>query len=179
VELQDKLNNLEQHRRSFSVRVNNLPLDGAEEKDPPAVIKKVFDKVFLPILQGAASKQAISQVPSCYEMIEMAHPLPARGTGPKLIIVRFFNRNIKSLLFKHRKEFATKDGSPRPRYLHPFFDDLTKDTFIKMKKLQDDPRVDSCWAAAPAGGNLRYKLMNSDVVKRVSSVYLSNDDILK
>jgi hypothetical protein len=91
--LKDRLNSLEQHGRSFSVRVNNLPLDGVDERDPPAVIKKVFDSEFLPILQGAASKQAISAVPSCYEMIEMAHPLPGRGDRPKPIIVRFFNCN--------------------------------------------------------------------------------------
>jgi hypothetical protein len=174
--LKDRLNNLEQHGRSFSVRVNNLPLEGAEEKDPPTVSKKVFETVFLPILQGAASKQAISQVPSCYEMIEMAHPLPARGAGPKPIIVRFFNRNIKSVLFKHRKEFAPKDSSSRPRYIYPFFDDLTKDNFSKMKQLQDDPRVESCWSA---GGNLRVKMADSSIIKRVTSVYQSNDEILK
>jgi hypothetical protein len=174
--LKDRLNSLEQHGRSFSVRVNNLPLDGAEERDPPTVIKKVFDSVFLPILQGAASKQAISAVPSCFEMIEMAHPLPGRGDKPKPIIVRFFNRNIKAVLFRHRKEFATKDAGPRPKYRHPFFDDLTRDTFSKMKMLQDDPRVEACWST---GGTLRFKKVNSDVVKRVTSVYMSNDDILK
>jgi hypothetical protein len=176
LELKDKVNSLEQHGRSFSIRVNNLSLEGVDEKDPPAVIKKVFDTVFLPILQGAASKQAISSVPSCFECIEMAHPLPARGAGPKPIIVRFFNRNIKSLLFKHRKEFASKDTSSRPRYIHPFFDDLTRDTFSKMKVLQSDPRVESCWST---GGNLRVKLADSGVIKRVTSIYLSNDDILK
>jgi hypothetical protein len=175
-ELKDRLNNLEQHGRSFSVRVNNLPLDGVDDKDPPAVIKKVFEAVFLPILQGAASKQAISQVPSCYEMIEMAHPLPGRADRPKPIIVRFFNRNIKAVLFKHRKEFAAKDGGPRPKYLYPFYDDLTKDTFAKMKLMQNDPRVESCWST---GGSLRYKLVDSNVIKRVPSVYMTNDDILK
>jgi hypothetical protein len=136
--LQDRLNSLEQHGRSFSIRVSNLDLGNTDEKDPPAIIKKVYDTVFLPIFQGAASKGAISQVPSCYEAIEMAHPLPGRGDKPKPIIVRFFNRNIKALLFKHRREFAAKtnaDGD-RPRYKFPFHDDLTRDTFLKMKAMQ-------------------------------------------
>jgi hypothetical protein len=177
-ELKDKLNNLEQHGRSFSVRVSNLSLEGAEEKDPPAIIKKVYDTVFLPILQGAASVHAISSVPSCYDMIEMAHPLPGKPGAPKPIIVRFFNRNLKAVLFKHRRQFAlkTEANGQRPRYNHPFHDDLTRDTFIKMKQLQQDPRVHSCWST---GGSLRYRLADSDTINRVKSVYLSNDEILK
>jgi hypothetical protein len=177
IELKSRLNSLEQHGRSFSVRVNNLHLDAPEEKDPPAVIKKVYDTVFLPILQGAASKHAISSVPSCFDMIEMAHPLPGKSDRPKPIIVRFFNRNLKAVLFKHRKEFATtvKEGQ-RTRYLHPFHDDLTRDTFVKMKQLQGDQRVHSCWST---GGALRYKLVDCSIIRRVPSVYMSNDDILK
>jgi hypothetical protein len=95
VMLQDRLNSLEQHGRSFLVRVSNLDLGNTDEKDPPAVIKKVYDTVFLPIFQGAASKGAISQVPSCYQAIEMAHPLPGRADKPKPVIVRFFNWNSK------------------------------------------------------------------------------------
>jgi hypothetical protein len=176
LELRGRLNNLEQHGRSFSVRVNNLSLDGTEERDPPTVIKKVYDNVFLPILKGAASKQAISSVPSCYDMIEMAHPLPGRGDRPKPIIVRFFNRNLKSVLFKHRKEFSVKMDQNSTRQKYPFNDDLTKDNFSKLKQLQDDPRVQACWSA---GGSLRYRLVDCNVVRRVQSVYLSNDEILK
>jgi hypothetical protein len=176
-ELKDRVNSMEQHGRSFSIRVNNLPLTAEEERDPPAVIKKVYNTVFLPILQGAASKQAISQVPSCFEMIEMAHPLPGKSDRPKPVIVRFFNRNLKAILFKHRKEFAAStDDGQRARYRYPFHDDLTRDTFLKMKQLQADPRVDSCWST---GGALRYKLTGSTIIKRVHSVYMSNDDIIK
>jgi hypothetical protein len=178
VELKERVNSLEQHGRSFSVRVNNLPLEGIDERDPPAVIKRVYDSVFLPILQGAAAKQAISSVPTCYEMIEMAHPLPGRNDKPKPIIVRFFNRNLKAVLFKHRKEFAAKEeqSGQRPKYRFPFHDDLTRDTFNKLKLLQNDPRVHSCWSV---GGSLRYRLVDCNIVRRVSSIYKSNDDILK
>jgi hypothetical protein len=183
LDLKTKLNSLEQHGRSFSVRVNNVPLDGVDERDPPAIISKVYNTVFLPILQGAASKHAISAVPACYEMIEMAHTLPGRSDKPKPIIVRFFNRNLKSVLFRHRKEFAAKDtvpggggSQPRQRYRFPFHDDLTKDSYAKLKLLQSDNRVMSCWST---GGVLRVKLADSGEIRRVSSVYMSNDDILK
>jgi restriction endonuclease S subunit len=94
IDLKNKLNNLEQHGRSFSIRINNIPLDGIDEREPPAIIKKVYEVAFLPILQGAASQRAISAVPSCYEMVEMAHTLPGPSDRAKPIIVRFFNRNL-------------------------------------------------------------------------------------
>jgi hypothetical protein len=56
LELRERVNNLEQHGRSFSIRVNNLPLEANEECDPPSVIKKVYNSVLLPILQGAAAQ---------------------------------------------------------------------------------------------------------------------------
>jgi hypothetical protein len=81
------------------------------------------------------------------------------------------------VLFKHHKEFAakTKDRQ-RARYLHPFQDDLTHDTFMKIKQLQGDPRVHACWST---GGTLRFKLINCNSIRRVPSVYMTNDDILK
>jgi hypothetical protein len=45
-----------------------------------------------------------------------------------------------------------------------------------MKQLQADPRVHACWSS---GGSLRYRLVDSNIIKRVQSVYASNDDILK
>jgi hypothetical protein len=108
----------------------------------------------------------------------MAHPLPAKAGANKPIIVRFFNRNIKSLLFRHRKEFAKMIAlaDSKTKYMYPFVDDLTRDNYLKIKKLQADERVHSCWSS---GGSLRYKLVNSDTIKRVQSIYMSNDDILK
>jgi hypothetical protein len=108
----------------------------------------------------------------------MAHPLPGRGDKPKPIIVRFFNRNLKTLLFKHRKEYAVKDdqGGPRPRFKYPFHDDLTRDSFLKMKSLQNDPRINACWST---GGTLRYRLNDCNIIRKVPSVYMANDDILK
>jgi hypothetical protein len=145
-ELKYCVSNLGQHGRSFSIRDNNLLLDSAEEKDPPAIIKKVYNTVFLPNLQEAASKQVMSQVPSCYEMMEMAHLLPGKNDRPKPIIIRVFNRNLKAILFKHRNEFTPtiKDGSGT-RYRYPFNNDLSCNTFLKMKQLQGDPCFYSCW----------------------------------
>ena len=179
--LKFRLNNVEQHNRSFAILINNFPLEGNSERDPPTIINKVYNELLLPILQGAASKQAISSVPSCYEAVEMAHVLPGKPDKPKPIIMRFFNRNLKSVLFRFRKEFAPSipGSSPShpPRYKFPFHDDLTRDTFMKMKSLQGDSRVQSCWAT---GGSLRFTLVSApNNIKQVSSIYEDNNTIIK
>ena len=180
--LKQRLNHLEQHHRSWSIRINNVSLADLNENDPPAIIERVYNEALLPILRGAVTKQAISTVPPCYDMIEMAHTIgKGNSDRPKPIIVRFFNRNIKSILFKFRKEFAVRTAtasasSAPPRYRYPFNDDLTRDTYIKMKELNDDKRVEFCWSTA---GQLRVKMSDSGVIKRVFNVYATNDEILR
>jgi|688.fasta_scaffold713404_2 hypothetical protein len=56
-----------------------------------------------------------------------------------------------------------------------FFDDLTMMNFQKMKALAADERVASCWAA---NGHIKYKLVDSQVVKKVSCVLDKIDQIL-
>ncbi len=51
--LENKSNNMEQYNKAWSVRVLNIPLTYAEEKDPLKLRKQVFSLAFLPILQGA------------------------------------------------------------------------------------------------------------------------------
>jgi hypothetical protein len=70
LELKDRINSLEQQGRTLSICGNHLTLDSTEEKDPPLIYQKGVNTVFLPIRQGAASKQISSQVPSCYEMVK-------------------------------------------------------------------------------------------------------------
>jgi hypothetical protein len=58
----------------------------------------------------------------------------------------------------------------------PFYEDLTRDNFLKMKALAADQRVTACWSV---GGQLRFRLSTSpEVVHRVKSVYDSVDAII-
>jgi hypothetical protein len=54
-------------------------------------------------------------------------------------------------------------------------EDLSGATFKKMKEIQADPRVESCWSIK---GQLRYKLTGSDVIKRVNQVLDPIDSII-
>ena len=142
-------------------------------------MKKAYDLLFEPILNGAREQGVIRQVPEADQLIEMAHVLPGRAGASRPVIVRFRARWMKSLCFRFRRDYAptaTVNGDPeKQRQVYPFFDDLTRATAKKMSEIQAAPRVQSCWSL---NGQLRYKLKDSQDVKKVRSVFDSIDTIL-
>jgi hypothetical protein len=197
------LNKADQYQRSWSVRVANIPLTAEEEKDPAAVKKKVYDLALRPILVGAQVKGLISSVPDADGLLEVAHILPAKTGTAKPIITRFYNRNLRSICLRLRKEFAprmggsgrgggtesgragaggasgaarSEDPEGRGRYSFPVFEDLTRANFLKMRELALHDKVQSCWSI---NGQLRFKLNNSPNVYRVKSVFESADQIIQ
>lgn len=112
--LENRVNNLEQHHRSWSARVLNIPLTQDEEYDNDVVAKKVYALVLLPILQGAVEKKMLAHIPTVDQLLEVAHILPGKAGSPKAIIMRFYNRNIKEMIFKLKKFYAPREeGSAR------------------------------------------------------------------
>ena len=170
----------------------NLQLQPDEEEDPFSLVDTVYIKVFLPILKGALEQKPIKKIPTCEQLLERAHVLPASKTGTvKPIICRFLNRDYKAICFRHKKEFATREGanmresgavgggppgSRQPRYAYPFYEDLPTATFKKMKKMQEDSRIESCWTI---NGQIRFRLAGSDQVKRVKPTLDPIETILK
>ena len=172
---------MDQYNRSWSVRVMELQLSAEDESNPFRLVETVYNKVFLPILTGALSDDIIPRIPTCEQLLERAHVLPASKAGAiKPIICRFFNRDYKAVCFRLKKKYATKTADSgageRPRYAFPFYEDLSSAVFRKMKEMQADSRVDSCWSV---NGQLRYRLTGTDTVKKVSRVLEPIDAILK
>jgi len=182
--LEEKLNSLEQHHRGWSARVHNIPLSSAEEANPSAVIEKVYNLALLPILEGAARAGELQDIPSADEVLEVAHVLPGKQGHPKPVIMRFYNRNLRNLVFKHKRDSAPRAQAGRGgggqerqgKLLYPLYDDLTRINYAKMKAIGNDERVQACWTV---GGQIRFKLHDSEVVKKVVSVFDPIDKILK
>jgi dGTP triphosphohydrolase len=186
--LKTKLNNLEQHHRSWSIRVVGMKIPAAEESDNDAVKNHLYNKLLKPILVGAVQKNMLSKVPPVDEVLERAHILPTKKDGAKPIIARFYCREIRALIFKLKKEFAPKEESGavtrrqggdqrmKTRFMYQIFDDLTRANFSKMRAIGDDSRVDQCWAV---NGQLRFRLVDSNEIRKVSSIFDSIEDILK
>jgi hypothetical protein len=179
-ELRNEINDRELHARSWSIRVNNISVPQDQETDNRKVMMTVYKELVAPILAGAKEKGDIAVIPSCDDLIEVAHILPGKNTR-KPIIVRFFSRYWRSLLFKHRKDCAPREaaaaGSDRPgRMKYPFYEDLTRASFKQLKGIQADERVTAAWTVS---GNIRFKVENSDKVFKVSNIYDTVDDLIE
>ena len=174
--LKDRLNDREQYARSWSIRCLNMPLSKDKETDPRHVMHTVYKELLHPILTGAQENGDITTIPSCEELVEMAHILPARKEGNKPIILRFYSRYMRSLIFKHRKNFAPRDtrtpnsgtGTDKPpRMKYSFFEDLSRETYAKLSEIKGLPDVLSAWTVS---GSIRFKTKNSDTVYKVKSL---------
>ena len=62
--MKNRINDIEQHNRACCARVFNIPIDG-DDSDPQNVMKQLYVKLLLPVLQGALVKKRIHSVPSC------------------------------------------------------------------------------------------------------------------
>jgi hypothetical protein len=146
-------------------------------------MEALYNKALLPILQGAHRQGAIGTIPSCSQLLETAHILPGQSGRPKPIIARFYSRNLRSIIFKFKKDHAPRTPSTTtqksthrlPRFSYPIYEDLTRDTFICLKALSADTRTSACWTVS---GHIKYKLNNSNDIKKVSSIYSSVDSII-
>jgi hypothetical protein len=164
--LRSRLNHVEQHHRGWSIRVHNLPIPANDESDPRKMMEIVHTKLLLPILNGAKSKGAITSIPSALQLLETALPLAAKSGQAKPVIVRFRSRYERDMLFHFKKEFAPRAEGPSgaargesrpPKFLFPFYEDLTGDTYKKMRELAQDDRVAGCWTV---GGSILFKRTN-------------------
>jgi hypothetical protein len=177
--LQRQLNALEQHNRSWSIRVNGLNIPAEVENSNKAVKKIVYDSLLLPIFKGAVEKGDLPAIPPLENTLEIAHILPAKGDAKKPVIARFFEREIRDVVFRNKKEFAprgmpSRAGQPG-RYVFPFFEDLTKINFAKMRAIAAHEKVSACWSSR---GSLKYKLNGSDSIRSVHNVFDSIENIL-
>jgi hypothetical protein len=179
--LRNEMNDREAHARSWSLRVINVPIPEGQETDNKIVMHAVYNSLVVPILEGAKTKGDITVLPTCENIIEVAHILPGRS-AKKPVIVRFMSRFWRSLMFKHRREFAPREAAAstsaggRPaRMLYPFYEDLTRITFRQLKSIQADERVTSAWTVS---GAIRFKVQDDDTVYKVSTIYETVEDII-
>ena len=183
--LKDRINDREQYARSWSIRCLNIPLDKERESDTRYVMQQVYDVLLKPILNGAVENDEIPAVPSCDNLIEMAHILPAKKDSNKPVIVRFYSRFMRSLVFRHRKNFAPREekaavpqggANKVPRMLYSFFEDLSKETYAKLTEIKREPEVQSAWTVS---GSIRFKIKNSEQIFKVQSLSESFADIVE
>ncbi len=184
ISLKDKINKLEQHSRHNNVRIFAIAVDG-DDRNGDLLIDKLYNKAFLPILQGALSKGRLNEIPSRNRLIQSAHVLPGKEGKPKPIICRFTNSHLRSVLLQCKREFAprlpgssasTGPGPSRPAPMrYPMYEDVSPETYRFLQQLSANISIGAAWVA---GGTIRYKLSNSDTVHRLGSIYDPIEKIL-
>ncbi len=183
-DLEARLNKMDQYNRSWSVRILNVSLTDNEASNAAAVKQRAYE-VFLPILEGAVRDGALPVVPSADQLLEVAHILPGKSGQAKPIICRFCNRNTRSTCFRLKKDYAARTppasasragATSEGRYLYPFYEDLSAANFGLLCDLNGDSRVKVAWSM---NGQIRFRLTNSEDVKKVPFGVLDIDSILK
>ena len=185
--LKKKTNDNEQYMRSWSIRILDLAVpQGQDATNPDVVMRLVFNKILLPIFEGAVKRNVIANIPAYNTILETAHILPPQQGQIPPIIARFFSRNIKAMVFRLKKDFAIRQqlpvvsqpgSKPRPaKFAFPFYEDLTTANFKKMRAIASDKRVLACWSVA---GQLRFRLHDDDRVRKVHNIYSTVDAIIQ
>jgi uncharacterized protein YoxC len=108
--LEDRLNSLEQHHRGWSARILNIPLPEGESAND-TIRDTVYSLALLPILKGAVAKKLLREVPTAEQLLEVCHVLPGKPGNPRPIIMRFYNRNVRDIIFRMKKFFAPGEGA--------------------------------------------------------------------
>jgi hypothetical protein len=175
-----RLNSLEQHHRSWSIRINGLSIPTSVETNNREVKKVVYNSLLLPILRGAVQRGDLDSVPPLEKTLEYAHILPSKGEGHKPVIARFVDRDLRDIVFRGKKDFAPRSQPSTPdrpgRYCFPFFEDLTRTTFAKMRAIAGHDLVAACWSSR---GVLRFKLKDSEQIRTVHNVLDTVENIIK
>ena len=174
--LKTRINDMDQRHRTWSTRIFNVPLSKEEESDNFSVMRAVYEKALLPILRGAVDNQLLPDVPTCEQVLETAHVLPGPEGKDKPIIARFFNRNIRAIIFRGKKEHAprlpaekqaTRNSPARPgKFMFPIYEDLTSVNYSKLRELNASEKTTACWTT---NGLIRFKLVGDETVHRVKS----------
>ena len=183
--LKTLVNNMDQRHRSWSARIFNIKMAKEDEYDNYKVMDAVYRTALLPILQGALADKVICKIPTVEQLLETAHVLPGPADKPKPVIVRFFNRNVRAIVFRGKKDYAprlaadrqaTRNNQSRPgKYAFPIYEDLSPVTYAKMRELATSGKTTACWTT---NRHIRFKLPDDETVYRVSSVFFFVADII-
>jgi hypothetical protein len=184
-ELQNVVNTREQELRGLSVRISGMPYTDEEKAatDGKFLSKKVYDKLLLPILNSAKSKNHIERIPSLASTIQHCYRVGATaartGTGaPPPIVLKFTTEATRLTILKNKR-----NGIPSPpqdekdlgilRY--NITEDLTPPCYRLMKELNKHEDIAKVWTV---DGRIRLLKKGSQTVFRVRSVFDSVESIV-
>jgi outer membrane murein-binding lipoprotein Lpp len=177
--LTDQINCLDQSSRSTSLRILGLPL--TTQSTPAKIVDTVYKEILLPTLEAAKAAGDISDqaILPPHFLIFNAFCIPAKNSSSSPCIVKLNSELVRSIVFKHKKAALPTHldtSTNRVRNTYSVFEDLSPATHAQFRALQDDIRVKSVWSY---GGQVRFKLQDSDTVFKAKSLSDTFESIVK
>ena len=150
-------NQFEQHSRLECIRIRNLKIDTSAASSNTYVKQQVYEQVLKPILKLAVDdpNDELKAVPPVDSLLKNAHILPKLKNSPdepNPIILRLNLMDVRSTIFKYRKQFIQSipgELKEKPR----IFEDLTSMNSKVLSRLFLSENVSSAWSMQ---GNLYY-----------------------
>jgi hypothetical protein len=182
-------NSREQSYRLDAVRLFGLP-PIEDETDPKTLVKHVYTKALLPILNLAKSKGQLDVVPTrdragitCFR----AGKKPPSRTGqpsslaqPLPVIIKFEDLRLRLMVLRYKREgIPSPSAAEKAAGFSKMFisEDLTPATFKAMKQLRNSDQVAKVWSVE---GQVRFTLAgdSSGTIKKVQSVFVPVDEMI-
>ena len=160
------VNNLEQNQQQSCVRIYGLELPTNINNSPISTAKFVYESL-RPILEVALKENTLPSIPSCFDLIDTAHLLPAKADKVPAIYVRFRSKLYCLAIMlskgKYFKETVEKKFS--------ITDDLTRVNAKLLKSFTERNDAAAAWFRI---NKVCYKL-KSDPEKILSARATIND----
>jgi hypothetical protein len=182
--LKDRANAAVQLTKANSIRLIGYPASDEETKSTDggkSFTSRIYDKVLKPILAVAKAKGDITSVPSLANTVEAVYRAGRISTGthtPPIVIV-FNNKAARLAVLRNKRNnipMPTDEERSAGAKKYIIAEDLTGPSFRMLRLLQADERVSK---VCTADGHIRFVLRSEpNIVKKVSSVYLSVDQII-
>lgn len=179
LDLKSISNSQQQHLRSLTLRILNLPVVPGEADDNHAGLRsRVYDTILKPLLTAAKSAKDISSIPQMSTIIEACfrpfNAAASSNSNPPHVIVKLSSRPIKIALLKNRKHLprASSDDKSAKIYL---VEDLTLHTHQLLVSISRHKDVAKAWTV---DGSVKFIMVGKSTVNTVKSAFEPIEKIL-
>jgi hypothetical protein len=177
-DLQNIVNLREQELRGLSVRISGFPFNDDEKasQDGRVLSKRVYDRILLPMLNYAKSRNEIDKIPTLQNTISNCYrvgPNSAKTntSSPPQIVLKFSNEQVRLAILKNKRQHTpapTNDEKAAGIVRFTIAEDLTPQCFKLLRELQRNEDVTKAWTTE---GKIRFTVRGNTTVHRVKSVY--------
>jgi hypothetical protein len=176
-DLQNIVNLREQELRGLSIRINGFPYTEEEKTaDNKSLMKRVYDRILLPMLNYAKSRNEIDKVPSITNTIASCYrvgPAAAKTNtaNPPPILLKFVNDTVRLAVLKNKRQHTpapTNEEKSSGIVRFTIMEDLTPQCYKLLRELQKHEEITKAWTTE---GKIHFLVRGNNFVHKVKSVF--------